>query len=146
MPFGEIKQLTNYSRDWAMMKLELRVTYDTDVEKVRKLIKNLGQELLQDPEVGDQFLQPLKSQGVKAMEDSAMILRVKFMTRPGEQFVIRKLVYARIRELFEREGIKFAHREVTVRLAGDAPDGEEDRRDTAAAGAVRALDSASGVG
>jgi moderate conductance mechanosensitive channel len=122
IPFGEIQQLTNYSRDWAMMKLSLRVTYDTDVEKVRKMIKTLGQELMEHPEVGDKFLQPLKSQGVMAMEDSAMILRVKFMTQPGEQFVIRKLVFAKIRELFEREGIKFAHRQVTVRVASDDDD------------------------
>ena len=61
VPFGEIKQLTNYSRDWVLMKLPLRVTYDTDVEKVRKLIKQLGQELLEDPEIGHFFLQPLKS-------------------------------------------------------------------------------------
>jgi moderate conductance mechanosensitive channel len=122
IPFGEIKRLTNFSRDWAMMKLTLRVTYDTDVEKVRKLIKVLGQELMEHPEVGDKFLQPLKSQGVLSMEDSAMILRVKFMAKPGEQFVIRKLVYAKIRELFEREGIKFAHRQVTVRVANDDDD------------------------
>ncbi|MFQ6024799.1 MAG: mechanosensitive ion channel domain-containing protein, partial [Acidiferrobacterales bacterium] len=29
VPFGEIQHLTNYSRDWAIMKLEFRVTYDT---------------------------------------------------------------------------------------------------------------------
>ncbi len=119
VPFGEIKQLTNYSRDWVMMKLPLRVTYDTDVEKVRKLIKKLGQQLLEDPEIGDKFLQPLKSQGVFQMEDSAMIIRVKFMTKPGDQFVVRRHVYTRIRELFEREGIEFAHRQVTVRLADE---------------------------
>lgn len=117
VPFGEIQHLTNYSRDWVMMKLPLRVTYGTDVEKVRKLIKRLGQELLENPEVGQMFLQPLKSQGVYSMEDSAMIIRVKFMTRPGDQFVTRKVVYASIRELFAREDIQFAHREVTVRLA-----------------------------
>jgi len=117
VPFGEIKYLTNYSRDWVIMKLPLRVTYDTDVERVRKLIKKLGQELLQDPDIGDKFMQPVKSQGVIQMDDSAMIIRVKFMTRPGDQWVIRKKVYAAIRELFEREGIKFAHREVTVRVA-----------------------------
>ena len=48
-----------------------------------------------------------------------MILRVKFMTRPGDQFVVRKLVYQRIRELFAEHGITFAHREVTVRVAGN---------------------------
>jgi small-conductance mechanosensitive channel len=30
VPFGEIKYLSNYSRDWVIMKLEFRVTYDTD--------------------------------------------------------------------------------------------------------------------
>ena len=117
IPFGEIKQLTNYSRDWVMMKLPLRLTYDTDVERVRKLVKKLGQQLLDHKECGHLFMQPLKSQGVYKMEDSAMIIRVKFMTKPGDQFVTRKVVYAAIRELFEREGIKFANKEVTVRLA-----------------------------
>ncbi len=117
LPFGEIKQLTNYSRDWVMMKLPLRVTYDTDVEKVRKLVKKLGQQLLEHPQVGHTFMQPLKSQGVYKMEDSAMIIRVKFMTKPGEQFVTRKIVYESIQDLFAREGIHFAHKEVTVRLA-----------------------------
>ncbi len=117
IPFGEIKQLTNYSRDWVMMKLPLRVTYDTDVEKVRKLVKNLGKDLLKHPAVGETFMQPLKSQGVYKMEDSAMIIRVKFMTKPGEQFVTRKVVYESIQDLFAREGIHFAHKEVTVRLA-----------------------------
>lgn len=140
VPFGEITQLTNYSRDWVMMKLPLRLTYATDVEKVRRLIKKLGQQLLQDPAIGHLFLQPLKSQGVYKMEDSAMIVRVKFMTRPGDQFVTRKAVYAAIRELFEKEGIEFAHREVTVRLAdGRDPStlSPEERREIA--GSVRSV-------
>lgn len=119
IPFGEIRVLTNYSRDWVIMKLSLRVTYDTDVEKVRKLIKKLGQQLLDDPVIGQNFIQPLKSQGVVEMQDSAMIIRVKFMTKPGDQWLVRKRVYQDIRDLFDREGIKFAHREVTVRLAGE---------------------------
>jgi small-conductance mechanosensitive channel len=146
VPFGEIHQLTNYSRDWVIMKLPLRITYDTDVEKVRKHIKQLGQALLDDPELGPKFLQPLKSQGVIQMEDSAMILRVKFMTRPGDQWDVRKRVFQEIHALFRQEGIRFAHREVTVRFAGEAtatgptsdpsgaPAGEEAR--TLAAGAV----------
>ena len=117
IPFGEIRHLTNLSRDWVMMKLPLCVTYDTDLEKLRKLVKKLGQELLQNDELGPKFLQPLKSQDVIHIEDSAMIIRVKFMTRPSDQWTVRNKVFARIRELFEREGIRFAHREVTVRIA-----------------------------
>ena len=135
IPFGELQVMTNYSRDWVMMKLPLRVTYDTDVEHVRKLIKKLGQQLLTDPVIGENFIQPLKSQGVIEMQDSAMIIRVKFMTKPGDQWLIRKRVYEDIRELFEREGIKFAHREVTVRLADGKAENltEEQKREVAAA-------------
>ncbi len=139
IPFGEIKQLTNYSRDWVMMKLPLRLTYDTDVERVRKLVKKLGQRLLDHQEVGHLFLQPLKSQGVYKMEDSAMIIRVKFMTRPGDQFVTRKVVYAEIRELFEREDIKFANKEVTVRLADEPTKPLTDQEKQAITSAARAV-------
>ena len=148
VPFGEITHLTNYSRDWVMMKLPLRVTYDTDVEKVRKLVKKLGQELLDHPLEGPKFLQPLKSQGVYRMEDSAMIIRIKFMTRPGDQWTTRKLVYSRIRELFEANGVKFAHREVTVRLkdreAGELSPDEQQAVAAAAHRATVAADEAMG--
>jgi len=119
IPFGEIQQVENFSRDWAVMKLAFRVTYDTDVEKMRKLIKNFGKELLQDEYYGPMFLAPLKSQGIMSMEDSAMIARVKFTTKPGKQFELRKIVYAGLRDIFEQNGIKFAHRQVTVRVAGE---------------------------
>lgn len=139
IPFGEIKVLTNYSRDWVIMKLPLRVTYDTDVERVRKLIKNLGKELLKDPVIGENFIQPLKSQGVIEMQDSAMIIRVKFMTKPGDQWLVRKKVYQEIRELFAREGVKFAHREVTVRLADEQdPKDLTPKQREAVTGAVQA--------
>lgn len=142
IPFGEIQVMTNYSRDWVIMKLPLRVTYDTDVEKVRKMIKKLGQELLKDPVIGEDFIQPLKSQGVIEMQDSAMIIRVKFMTKPGDQWLVRKTVYQEIRALFEREGIKFAHREVTVRLAdGEKADNlTEDQKEAVTAAAQAAFD------
>lgn len=67
-----------------------------------------------------------------------MIIRVKFMTKPGDQWLVRKKVYEEIRALFAREGIRFAHREVTVRLAdGKADDLTPEQRE-ALTGAVQA--------
>ena len=67
-----------------------------------------------------------------------MIVRVKFMTRPGDQFVTRKVVYAAIRDLFEKEGVRFAHREVTVRLAdGEKASELSPEQKEAIAGSVR---------
>lgn len=114
IPFGEIKTLTNFSRDWAIMKLELRVPYSADLEKVRKIVKSVGQDLLAHPEYGPSFLQPLKSQGVHRMDDSAFIIRVKFMAKPGEQFVLRREAFRRIQEAFAAAGIEFAPRRVIV--------------------------------
>ncbi|MBK8174205.1 MAG: mechanosensitive ion channel family protein [Rhodospirillales bacterium] len=106
IPFGEIKHVTNYSRDWTIMKLELRVPLDTDIERVRKLVKQVGVDMLSDPEIGDNFLQPLKSQGVHRMEPSSYVVRVKFMAKPGEQFILRREVFRRLHDLFRAHGIR----------------------------------------
>ena len=116
VPYSEIKYLTNYSRDWVIMKLEFRVTYDTDVNKVKKIFRTIGEDLLADPILGEDFLQPFKSQGVKSMEESAMIVRGKFMAKPGKQFMIRKELYTRIQKAFEENDIHFAHRRVAIDL------------------------------
>ena len=62
------------------------------------------------------MLGKIKSQGVREMDDSAMIMRVKFKTIPGEQFVVRREVFRLMQESFRENGIEFAHRNVTVYL------------------------------
>ena len=114
IPYGEIRSLTNWSRDWAIMKFELRIPFETDIEKVRKLIKQIGIGMLEDPIYGPLMLQPLKSQGVNRMDDSALIIRCKFTAIPGQQYLIRREAFTRIQREFEKEGIHFAPRRVLV--------------------------------
>ncbi|MGD8295192.1 MAG: mechanosensitive ion channel family protein [Desulfobacterales bacterium] len=115
IPFGDIGIVTNMSRDYIITKLDFRVRYDTDVEKVRKIIKKKVYEpIRQNEELGPKLLDKIKSQGVRQMDDSAMIMRVKYKTEPGQQFIIRKEVYRLMQEAFAEEGIEFAHRNVTV--------------------------------
>ena len=115
IPFGDMKTVTNLSRDYVIMKLDFRVRYDADVEKIRKIIKKkVYMPIMDDPELGPKLLEPIKSQGVREMDDSAMIMRVKYKTKPGDQFAIRKEVYHLMQEAFKEEGIEFAHRNVTV--------------------------------
>ena len=91
------------------MKLEVRVPFDTDLERLRKIVKQAGAELKADPEIGPMFLQPLKSQGVNRVDNSAFIVRVKFMARPsGEAFILRRHVFQHIQETFHKNGIGFA--------------------------------------
>ena len=114
IPYGEIRTLTNWSRDWAIMKCELRVPFETDIEKVRKIIKKIGIDMMEDPQWGPLMLAPVKSQGVNRMDDSALIIRFKFTAVPGQQFLIRREAYARIQRAFEEQGIHFAPRRVLV--------------------------------
>ena len=114
IPYSHISTLTNFSRDWVIMKFELRIPFEEDVEKVRKLIKKIGKKLLDDPEHGSDFLEPLKSQGVNRMDDSAFVVRCKFSTKPGKQWAIRRIAYAEIQAAFSEAGIKFAPKRVVV--------------------------------
>jgi len=115
VPFGAIRRVANYSRDWTIMKLEVRVPFDTDLERLRKVVKQVGAELKADPETGPMFLQPLKSQGVNRIDESAFVIRVKFMARPtGDAFILRRHVFQHIQEAFQKNGIEFAAHRVVV--------------------------------
>ena len=128
IPFGDIKLVTNLSRDYVIMKLDFRVRYDADVEKIRKVIKKkVYQKIAEDPDLGPKLLEPIKSQGVRQMDDSAMIMRVKYKTKPGDQFAIRKEVYRLMQEAFKQAGIVFAHRNVTVHLPPATGDNSDDQ-------------------
>jgi small-conductance mechanosensitive channel len=83
---------------------------------VRKIIKKLNKALRKDAEFNRVMLSDLKSMGIKEFDDSAMIVRVKFKTLAGEQFVLKKEVYRMIREEFQAAGIDFASRSVTVSM------------------------------
>ena len=151
IPFGSMGTVKNNSRDYIISKLDFRVRYDTDVDKVRKIIKKINKIIMKDEEMAPVMLGKLKSQGVRELDDSAMVMRVKFKTIPGEQFVVRREVFRMMQESFKENGIEFAHRNVTVYLppedqsqtsgegqAGAAPAGQPDKKiqEAAAAGAA----------
>ncbi|MCU0564484.1 MAG: mechanosensitive ion channel family protein, partial [Desulfobacterales bacterium] len=114
VPFGNLRSITNFSRDYTITKLDIRVNFDTDLEQVRKVVKKINKALRKDEEINKTMLDDLKSQGVKEFDDSSMIVRVKFKTLPGEQFKVRKEVYRLIQSEFRAAGIEFASRNVTV--------------------------------
>src|SRR4051812_37078987 len=104
------------SRDWVIDKLTVSVTYDTDLAAVKKIIKRIGAELAADAEFAPHIIETLNMQGVEQFGDFAIQIRMKMMTKPDEQFVIRRRAYALIKPAFENNGIRFAF--PTVHVAG----------------------------
>jgi len=96
------------------MKLRFRVPYDTDVDKVRKLIKRVGLELAENEEVKDDFIAPFKSQGAIEADDYGFIISTKFTSKPGKQFLIRRHAFRAVQKAFEENGIEFARPIVSV--------------------------------
>ena len=117
LPYGEIKRLRNTNRDWMIMVMDFRLTYDTNLAQVKKILKQVGEEIAADPELKADLLQPLKMGGVQATEDSAIVVRAKFTARPeGEPYMIRRAAYTKILKAFREQGIQFAHKQVTVNV------------------------------
>jgi small-conductance mechanosensitive channel len=116
IPYGSMSQLTNNSRDWVTMKLRFTVPFDTDQEQVRKLFKKIGQDMMEVPALAEVLINPFKSQGAADVTDVGIVIRGKFSTVPGGQFIIRKEVYTRVQKAFEANGIEFARKEVRVQL------------------------------
>ena len=129
IPFGQLGQITNFSRDWSTVKFNLRVAPDTDLEKVRKSIKKVGIAMAEDPEFKDDFLEPLKLQGIAELQDNAMVVRAKFTVKPQNPSYIQRQAMKRIVQAFADNGISFATATISVQTRGEAGD-------AAAAGAM----------
>ena len=63
IPYGEIPKITNYSRDWVIMKLKFTVPFDTDPNKVKKIFKKIGAEMMEVPEFAEDLLSAVQVTG-----------------------------------------------------------------------------------
>ena len=130
IPFSKLGTITNYNRGGMVIKFSLALPADTDIEKVRKIIKKVGQKIQENPEFGPDLIRPIKSMGVKSIIDSVMTFRVKFTAKAGKQFLIQREAFVRVREALAKEGIHFASRKVIVEF----PPGYEKAKDINPAG------------
>jgi small-conductance mechanosensitive channel len=118
VPFSALGAIQNMSRDWVLEKISVGVSYDTDLSAVKKIVKDIGKELSEDPELGPSIIEPLKMQGVDEFSDHAVLIRLKFKTKPGDaRFMIKRRAHALLKQMFDENGIKFAV--PTVHVAGD---------------------------
>ncbi|MBX5088446.1 mechanosensitive ion channel family protein [Rhizobium lentis] len=117
IPFGELGAVENMSRDWSKTKITVTVPYDTDLEKARRIGKTIGQDLMNDPEIGSLFIEPMKMKGVEEFGAYGVVIGFAMITVPsGQQSFIRRRAYAMLREAFQTKGIAFA--QPTIQVGG----------------------------
>lgn len=141
VPHSELGPITNFMRGGIVVKFNLDFPYDVNIDKVRKIIKKVGQAMLEDEELGKDFIKPLKSQGVREITNSVITIRAKFTAQPGTHFVIRREALKRITEALAKQGINYAHKKVIVDLPVATTENlTEEQLRAAGAATMRALE------
>jgi len=106
LPFSEVTKITNQSKGFAYALLDVNVAYDSDLERVMKILHAVGEELQQDPVYHRIVLDPLSVMGVQELGSSSISIRVRIRTRPGKQWEIRRQLNLRIKKRFDKEGVE----------------------------------------
>jgi len=123
VPFGQVGHITNFSRDWTVVKFNLAFAPGTDVELLRKAVKKIGTDMMEEPAFKPILMQPLKMQGVVDIKDSSLIVRFKFMARPKNPSAIQRMGVRRMYEQLPKLGIRFATPTLPFSIPGMMPMG-----------------------
>jgi small-conductance mechanosensitive channel len=136
IPFGQIQQVTNFSRDWTTVKFNLRLAHETDFEQVRKAVKQIGIDMMGDAELGPELIAPLKLQGVTDIDPNALVVRLKFTARPVQPTFVYRAALKRIHKVFREKGIEFSNPTVYVQARPVAGAPEEESAQLVSMGAA----------
>ena len=115
VPYGSLGSIRNNSRDWVIDKFEIPLPVTVDSERIRKLVKKIGLEMVADPELAKVIDVPLKAK-LYRIDPGVKIFRCKVQTPPGKQFEIRAEAYRRIEAALNESGIAFADNTPRVAL------------------------------
>jgi small conductance mechanosensitive channel len=108
IPNGQIVQVTNMSRDWARAVVDVPVPNTADVNQVREILHQVGQDASRDETLGPLLLDPPSDVGVERLELDTLHVRIVARTLPGKQFDVGRELRARVALAFRAEGINVA--------------------------------------
>ncbi|HSU12605.1 mechanosensitive ion channel family protein [Longimicrobium sp.] len=157
VPNGEIKKVSNLTRTWSRVVLDVGVAYKEDVDRVIAVMRDVGRELWDDPEWRPLLVDAVEVPGIESFGESSVTIRLMAKTLPLKQWDVARELRRRLKRRFDREEIEipFPHQKLvwdgggpppqTARIdvggAGDDEAGDVDAAEAAAA-AAQAHDSA----
>lgn len=104
-PNGHIAQVTNLSRDWARVVVDVPVPLRVDVGHLSDILREVGREAYAADELRPQLLDAPSVMGVQSIEVDQVRVRVVAHTLPGRQFLVGLSLRGRIAAALRREGI-----------------------------------------
>ncbi len=115
---GSITLVSNQSKDFARVNLEIGVAYDTNLEHVIDVINKTGEELSQDTVFKDMIINPPKFLRINDFADSAIIIKILGDTKPLRQWEVTGELRKRLKIAFDKEGIEIPFPQRVIHQAG----------------------------
>jgi small-conductance mechanosensitive channel len=119
IPYSAIDTVMNYTKDFSYAVIDMGIAYRENVDEVIEVLRLLGEEMNKDPHFRRAILEPLEILGVDAFTDSAVMIKIRFKTRPLKQWEVAREFRRRIKNRFDQLGIEIPYPHRTVYFGSD---------------------------
>lgn len=121
VPFGNISEIRNLTKDFSYAVVEIGVGYGEDVDAVIGVLQEVGAEMRADAEFGALILEPMEVLGLDSFGASSVNIRIRFKTEASSRWSVRREFNRRVKKAFDRRGIEIPFPQRTVHFAGAPP-------------------------
>jgi small conductance mechanosensitive channel len=121
IPYGSIDVVTNMTKEFSFAVMDVGVAYRENTDEVIRVLREIDDRMRKEWPYRRLIVEPLDIAGVDALGDSAVVIRMRSKTRPGEQWGIRREFLRRIKLRFDELGIEipFPHQTVYFGVGKD---------------------------
>ncbi|MEX2340809.1 MAG: mechanosensitive ion channel family protein [Candidatus Paceibacterota bacterium] len=114
VPHGEVHTVSNLSKGFSRVNLDIGVAYDSDLDHVIEVVNRVGKELSEDPKWSEHILKAPEFLRVDDFADSAIIIKILGDTTPIMQWDVTGELRKRLKIAFDKEGITIPFPQVVV--------------------------------
>jgi len=111
---GKINTISNMTKEWSAMVFDIGVAYKENVDDVIKVMQEVGEKMLTDPEYKEKIKEPLEIFGLDKFDDSAIVIKARLKTVPGDQWTLGREYRKRLKKAFDEKGIEIPFPHTTV--------------------------------
>lgn len=108
IPNSEIKVVSNLTRDWAQITLNVEVDYSEPSDRIIGLLKAVGTEIFRDKKFADSFVSEPEVPGIERVRGHEVEYLMQAKVKPGEQWTIGRELRRRVKERLAAEQVRTA--------------------------------------
>ena len=106
VPNGEIKVVSNLSKEWSRAVVDIGISYRDDVDHIIDLLGQIGRELAGEEPYQSAILESPQILGVERFGESQLVIRMIVKTMPLKQWEVGRELRRRIKNRFDENGIQ----------------------------------------